>query len=274
MWNVIGASAAGTSHIKNGIPCQDTHQYRQMENGLLLIAIADGAGSAARSQEGAVCAVEVATQTLIDCLADTIPQDGTQWEYLLIDAFSNARKAIIGLAQTEFTVPREFATTLTLVIADHQWLVTGQIGDGVVVAQFPDGDLTVATRPQRGEYANETYFLTMEDALDHVEGCVYPRCIQALAVMTDGLTRLAMNMPDNQPHAPFFRPLLAFPVGKGDEANAFEQLLAFLDSDRVNARTDDDKTLVLAARTSPIPQPTPSPKSEERGGPKIFDAVL
>jgi len=72
--------------------------------------------------------------------------------------------------------------------------------------------------------------------------------VHAVAVMTDGLLRLVLDLTRNQPHQPFFQPLLAFAaqVSNADEGAA--QLTAFLGSERVCARTDDDKTLVLAAR--------------------------
>ena len=66
--------------------------------------------------------------------------------------------------------------------------------------------------------------------------------------MSDGLVRLAINVADNAHHAPFLQPLLSFAAEAEDEAAAREQLAGFLASDRVCARTDDDKTLVLAVR--------------------------
>jgi hypothetical protein len=66
--------------------------------------------------------------------------------------------------------------------------------------------------------------------------------------MTDGLIRLALNLTRNEPHFSFFTPLLAFTAQAEDLVTAEEQLAAFLASERVCARTDDDKTLVLVVR--------------------------
>jgi hypothetical protein len=107
-------------------------------------------------------------------------------------------------------------------------------------------------RAQRGEYANETYFLTLEDALEQVQVSVYEKAVNLLAVMSDGLTRLAINLPTDEPHLPFFRPLFAFVAHADEEEQASRQLLDFLTSERVCARTDDDKSLVLAVR---LPSP-------------------
>ena len=64
--------------------------------------------------------------------------------------------------------------------------------------------------------------------------------------MSDRLIRLALKMPCQEPHTPFFQPLFQFARAAFAEAEAVRQLEAFLQSERVNARTDDDKTLVLA----------------------------
>lgn len=55
-----------------------------------------------------------------------------------------------------------------------------------------------------------------------------------------------MDVTTNKPHVPFFQPLVAFAARAENQTDAREQLTAFLASERVCARTDDDKTLVLA----------------------------
>ena len=66
--------------------------------------------------------------------------------------------------------------------------------------------------------------------------------------MSDGLIRLALKMPSQEPHPPFFHPLFGFTEAAAEEAGAAEKLALFLNSARVNDRTDDDKALVLAVR--------------------------
>jgi hypothetical protein len=245
-WHIVGASVGGTSHQQNDIPCQDAHGYRVLLNGAVVIAVADGAGTASRSHEGAQRAVEQALDTLERDLAYDVPRTEFAWQRLMTDAFRQAREAIVRHAGWEDASLRDFAATLTCAVASDEGLALGQIGDCLAVARTgKDDPLFVATQPQRGEYANETFFLTLDDALEHLQVQVYPP-VQALALMSDGLVRLAVNVVENVPHTPFFRPLLDFAVAMKDEKKAQEQLAAFLASERVCARTDDDKTLVLA----------------------------
>jgi hypothetical protein len=250
-WRIVGASVQGTSHQKDDIPCQDACGYRVLLNGAAVIAVADGAGTASRSHESAQRAVKQALDSLERDLAYDVPRTETGWQRLMTSAFRQAREAIARHARRENASLRDFAATLTCAVASGEGLAVGQIGDCLAVAQEKEGDgqLFMATQLQRGEYANETFFLTLDDALDHLKVQIYPP-VQALALMSDGLVRLAVNVVENVPHAPFFRPLLDYAIKMEDEKEAQEQLAAFLASERVCARTDDDKTLVLAVSVS------------------------
>lgn len=299
----------GVSHERMGMPCQDAQDYRVLPDGTLLVALADGAGSAAFSDQGARCAVKAALARLGDLLQNGRPGDNETWRRLLEDVFGAARGAVLDLAkgkagsaeldllemlaagaetfvvesagaEAEWDAPeqpdqvfedlpvplavgrqdapeRAYATTLTCAIATADRLVVGQIGDGVVVAGEGDA-LAAVTRLQRGEYANETHFLTQPNALDQLEIAMIEQPVSSVAVMSDGLVRLALKMPEQEPHVPFFRPLFrvtaatAEPGGAVDESEAARQLTAFLGSERVNARTDDDKSLVLAVRAASL----------------------
>jgi hypothetical protein len=248
LWRVIGAAVQGVSHERLGLPCQDAQGYLRLPGGELLIALADGAGSAARSDEGARLAVQIAIESLAGGLAGQTPEDELDFIGLLLSAYDEARQALLDLAEEAGELPRLFATTLSLVVILEGKLAVGQLGDGVVVCREPGGELFVASPQQRGEYANETYFLTQEDALEQVDIQVFENEVEALAVMSDGLARLALRLPSQEPHSPFFSPLFAFLTSVEAEAEGEEKLAAFLASERIRARTDDDKALVLAVR--------------------------
>lgn len=251
-WRVAGASVIGTAHARAGLPCQDAHRYDPLPGGRLVIAVADGAGSAPRADEGARLAVEAAAASLARSLAGDLPPDDAGWRESILAACEAALAAIVARAEEmeAEASPRDFATTLTVVAATPERLVVGQIGDGIAVAEGDDG-LFLAIAPQRGEYANEVALLTTPGALEGVAVAPFDTAVRAIAVTTDGLLRLAVRLPDHTPHAPFFGPLFTFLAEAGDPAAAGEELAQFLASARVAERTDDDKTLVLAVRAAP-----------------------
>jgi hypothetical protein len=246
-WRVVGAAAPGTSHTRLGLPCQDALAYQAGDHGLLVV-LSDGAGTAERSQSGAQTAVQAALVSLTVSLEASLPADPAAWQEALCAAFVDARSALQSLADFEQQPLRAYAATLILAAVTAGQLAVAQLGDGAVVAGESPGELFLVNLPQRGEYANETYFLTQEDALEHVQISVHEKAVNALAVMSDGLTRLAMRLPAQEPHLPFFQPLFAFAANADEEQKAARHLLDFLTSERVCSRTDDDKSLVLAVR--------------------------
>jgi len=259
IWRVVGALASGTSHARLGLPCQDALAYQSGERSLL-VALSDGAGTAEYSQLGAQTAVQAALDSLAAVLERRLPAEGAGWQEALCAAFTDARSALQSLAEIEQQPLRAYAATLILAVATADGLAVAQLGDGAVVAGESPDKLFLVNRPQRGEYANETYFLTQEDALEQVQVSVYEKAVNYLAVMSDGLTRLAMRLPAHEPYLPFFQPLFAFATHADEEQHATTHLQEFLTSERVCDRTDDDKSLVLAVR---MPDQDLVPQAEE-----------
>jgi hypothetical protein len=248
-WQVIHALSVGTSHLSSGLACQDAADWRLLPSGLLAIALADGAGSAPESETGANLAVNEALIALENAAANETPDDPGAWGLAVQEAFLAARQSLEAEAEAAGLPVQAFATTLICLVAAGDGLVLGQIGDGVLVARTPAGDLHTLTQPQRGQYANETLFLTMPGALEQAYFQVIELELAGLAVMSDGLSRLALQFPSYAPHAPFFIPLWTFTAQAQSGQLANQELAAFLASERVCARTDDDKSLVIAVRT-------------------------
>jgi len=265
-WHISGASVQGTSHLEKNVPCQDAHACLLTTRGDLLLVVADGAGSAERSQDGAGIAVKQIIASLESALQDGVSDTEPNWQALIAQAFAEALQAVVQFADSVNTPLNSFATTLACAVVSDDWLAVGQIGDGAVVAEDVDGNLFLTARPQRGEYANEAYFLTMPDALSYLSIYASRQSIRSLVLTTDGLLRLAFKLPGYEPSPQFFQPLLAFTAAADDPEQARSDLVAFLGSVRVNSRTDDDKTLVLAARVAPTREHPDALASDEGRG--------
>ncbi|MEP6538882.1 MAG: PP2C family serine/threonine-protein phosphatase [Bryobacteraceae bacterium] len=243
VWRVLAASTAGTRHVSRGSACQDANAHRLLDDGTLLIAVADGAGSASRSKEGAECATLAAVEFLAAHLAG---METPVLETVIRDAMSAARSAVEALA-AEGSSLNDFATTLLLTVITDSLVSTLQVGDGAIVAQLSDGEsLDVLTAKGDSEYVNQTTFLTSNGYLEAAYFASRPAAsVRAVAVMTDGMQLLAVHHANNTAFGAFFKPMFRFAA----DPTATDQALAdFLTSEAVCRRTDDDKTLVLTVR--------------------------
>jgi hypothetical protein len=240
-WGAIAASVAGAGHRARAVECQDACAI-EVHEGALLLAVADGAGSARLAASGSSIAVAVAMEELRVRAADDLC--GAR----LVDVFASVRAALEPSGDDDpLTSLGDRATTLLVARVSGDAVVTAQVGDGAVVVRR-DGALEVLCPVDRGEYLNETCFLTSASWESELRVGVVPAAgIDGIAALTDGLQLVAFDMATGSPHAPFFDPLFSFASGDG----SVDELASFLGSDRVAERTDDDVTLAVAGFRSP-----------------------
>ena len=254
LWRVVAASVLGRSHEKVKQLCQDAHHWELLPEGVLVAAVADGAGSASLGKVGAIVASQTAVETIRlqygaskNVVSDLDgEEDDKKWQLLLNNALEAAKKAVEEEAIACKVSPRELATTLIIVVATPNLIAAVQVGDGVAVGCDRAGNIIALTEPQRGEYVNETIFLVSPNALENIHVNVWRGVVANIAMLSDGLQMLALEMNGGKPYAPFFFPMFQFVADVTDERDGQEQLVAFLRSERISTRTDDDLTLLLA----------------------------
>jgi hypothetical protein len=249
-WQFAAAQKRGTSHEATGEVCQDSYCLAMPSPEALVIAIADGAGSAKYADVGAGLAASRGVEQLCSRLAEN--GGLTSEEHLkgiLRGGLAAAREAVEAEAAARQAGAHDLATTLILMIARPELIAVSQIGDGATVVADEAGEILALTLPPEGEYINETTFLTSADALSTAQTILWRGRAAQLAAFSDGLQLLCLKWPERLPHEPFFAPLFNFIKATGDEAQAGRELAGFLGSERVRELTDDDLTLVLASVT-------------------------
>lgn len=254
-WKYLFGNGIGTSHVRAGTRCQDEVAVATVPSGdgqdVLAIFVCDGAGSATQGGPGA----EIAVQASLDLLERRASDEAFGLtENLGLDFLQTARDAIEARVSQGEHVARDYACTyLALLSSESLGTLVVQLGDGGIVLDWGDG-LTCVTEPMNGEYANSTKFLTEEDFRDVAQIRYVGSRIVRAAVFSDGLQSLGVNQGHNAPHESFFRPffeaLEATPMPQDDDHPLQAALGRFLQSDQVNERTDDDKTLALAVWTT------------------------
>lgn len=251
-WRYVQAHSKGTSHLINDLPCQDRALSKIFtdSNGqeIFLGAVADGAGSACRSEYGA----EIATRLILKKLENFLEQGQalTDLSRFTIEQWITQISDQIGeLANEEGLSRREYACTLLVAAMKptEGWFL--QIGDGVIVVGTEEEYYPIFW-PMTGEYANSTYFITDTSVVEKLQvEMINNRFIEDIALMSDGLQGLALQFATRSAHTPFFKPMfnrLAEESSPGLSRILSASLQNFLDSELVCSRTDDDKTLILS----------------------------
>jgi serine/threonine protein phosphatase PrpC len=251
MWRFAAAQTTGTSHLRAGLPCQDRLACAALPGGALVAALADGAGSAAEGGLGA----EIAVEAVVRQVRFSLEEGLVDFDAVLKKAAAQARAAVLAEALRQDLEPRSLASTLLALVLTPDGGGALQIGDGVIVVGDTGDEWSWVFWPQRGEYANTTFFLTDDEALGRVQIETLPATITGAALMSDGLEPLALHYASTTVHQPFFqgmfRPLIQA-AGEGEIDPLSSSLEQFLLSDRVSSRTDDDLSLILATRRNPV----------------------
>lgn len=250
-WKAIARSATGTSHKKQQLPCQDYGQFIICHN-VILGAIADGAGSAKHSDVGAKLTVETALNELLQlgeytlylhCAPQPLPDE--QARTIFANTLKEVVKALQERAASSDYSLNDLACTLLVFLATPNWVAAMQIGDGFIVVRLREGEEQLLFTPDKGEFINETTFVTSANAINEMRVRVLPGQQNFICASTDGLEPVAIRMSDWTPFPPFFQPLEQYMVETSNPEQEDEYIKNFLDSERLNAKTDDDKTLLL-----------------------------
>lgn len=255
-WRYVDAVAVGTSHRDAASPCQDRCAcavVRARDGGDVFVTIvSDGAGSASCAEHGAQLVCDTLVDVVRGAVAECSDLDRIADE-IIRSWFLGVREDLRALARAADTDIREYAATALLAIAGERQTLCARIGDGgIVLRRAPDAPFEVALWPDGGEYANQTFFITDDTAADHIAIARFDGAYDVIA-FSDGLQHLALEQATRSAFTPFFSPLVATvrstPNGDG---TLHADLAAYLDSAPVNARTADDKSLVVGCRLTAL----------------------
>ena len=258
-WRIARASAVGTSHLSTGQPCQDRSRQSLIEtaDGLVLAcAVADGAGSASRSDLGANWTVRMVLRFVEEHFAQggAIHQISREMCVAWVDRIANVIESKV--AKTGQAV-RDYACTLLVAVVGYEKAVFFQVGDGaIVVSSGPEDGWSWMFWPQHGQYANTTNFIVSPDIAGLLDYDFVDRPVREVAIFTDGIENMVLHQESQTAHGPFFDQMFSAvrrSSVEGEDAQLSAKLEDYLGSDAVCERTDDDKTLLLASRYEPEP---------------------
>ena len=240
LFRIAGASTIGTSHIENEKPCQDKFFSKKINN-VATISLADGAGSCSKSDIGA----EICTRYIVDFLCNNFDKTYLKSELEISEEILKGVNKSLQNMSDELNVPlMDFSSTLLFVAVKGNKFLAGHIGDGLI-GSFDESGSQVFSPPENGEFSNQTFFITMGDAKDHLR--IYKGNLNSTLgyiLMSDGSYESLFDTQKNEltgANLTFFSWLV-------DKKNSIETIEKSLEDALINKftqRTIDDCSIIL-----------------------------
>ena len=206
---------------------QDAAMTIPLADGTWLLALADGAGSAAHAQQAAQLASK-------RCLR-YLQRQGRIRLITLLEAFEDVRRALQQRARDTQTRQQEWGCTLiSAVVFPTGECLGASVGDSWLAYERGGIWQSVFTR-DRGAFANETRFI-----VDGSAPIALARwwITGALVACSDGMDELAWSCADSAPYSPFFQ-------GLTRHASSQEVLDELFRQPDLVRRLTDDCSLIL-----------------------------
>lgn len=241
MVRIAIASQTGRSHAVRDMVCQDAIAWQAVprETATVVLACADGLGSAPHSECGSQAAVAAA----IRHVAEACGANPSTWSTTLSGAADVALDAVVASACAKGLTLQDCATTLQVLLVSQDAFDYLRIGDGTAILAY-GADVRIVGDPPTEEFCNLTEYLRpgAQRHVAHDEHC----SLTGAAIFTDGLVPVALRVAEWEPFPGFWLPLLDY-LRLTDTDTVSAELQALLAGDVVGSRTDDDCTIGVVA---------------------------
>lgn len=274
-WISAWSSKIGSSHIFEGLPCQDCSRVEYIENtDFIIAAISDGAGSCENSHIGSSFLVD----RVIEKMSITIKlknwlKNGAleltqeKWReesFLIFKEMKDELKLKAIEINLEF---KSLSATLIVAISNGKFIACANIGDGRAAYRNDESEWLPMIVPTKGEEANQTLFVTSEMwdeniQSDYFGSFFYNKPTTAFALLSDGCERASFEIlkynneedryfDPNTPFKPFFEPnylnLIKLKEANFEQARINELWGYFLEKGNQKLINEtDDKSMILS----------------------------
>lgn len=158
-YKIAFATVQGKGHIQEDIPCQDRVSFAKTDD-TACIALADGAGSRPFSHFGAEIITKNISKYLVECFDYLYELDSELIKDIIISECHNYYKELP-------YIPDDLASTLLFFVVKNDKYIIGHIGDGMIF-QVSEDVAQVLSYPENGEEMNQTYFISSQNAINHL----------------------------------------------------------------------------------------------------------
>ncbi|MGN1382670.1 MAG: PP2C family serine/threonine-protein phosphatase [Eubacterium sp.] len=149
----------GSFHQERGLPCQDYVCKKRSEHAACVV-LSDGAGSVEHSEIASETAAEYFADFLVHHFDDALKADLQELKTTLLDGCQERLRQRSEMLRCD-------ATLLAAAVSDRGEVILIHIGDGYIFSSS-HGEVKAASLPENGKSAEETYFLSGENAVSHL----------------------------------------------------------------------------------------------------------
>ena len=248
-WEYSFSSVVGSSHVDRGQGKQDNSNLVEDSNGNISFCISDGAGSSKNSELSSHIVANFVNQEFLK-IPDLINSKGigTWINDFIIQVVIDLRAKLFDTFKNYDL--RDYHCTLVAGLVFEKTAIVVHVGDGFILAgkneEIANENILnkslYFSKPENGEYKNETYFVTQSIWLKHLRIQVLPD-IDWLIAGSDGGEDI-LSLGEKLQDAEIFK-LLDDAAKPKTVQDKNDHIFQVLNSDEANRRTTDDKSLCL-----------------------------
>jgi hypothetical protein len=272
-WISAYCSVTGTSHIVEGLPCQDSSKIEYLaDTDIVIAAISDGAGSCENSHLGSNFLVDKVIEKIASSLKMNEQLNETEkkitgelWRNETFQVFKDLKKDLFEKSEESEVNFKSLSATLILAISNGNFIACANIGDGRAAFRNSHGDWVAMLTPTKGEEANQTLFITSdlwENEDQYFGTFFYESQITAFSLLSDGCERASFEIlqynneedkyyDPNKPFKPFFEPnylnLIKLKKANVEQEKINELWTLFIEKGNQKFISEtDDKSMILS----------------------------
>ena len=248
-WEYSFSSVVGSSHVDRGQGKQDNSNLVEDNNGNISFCISDGAGSSKNSELSSHIVANFVNQEFLK-IPDLINSKGigTWINDFIIQVVIDLRAKLFDTFKNYDL--RDYHCTLVAGLVFEKTAIIVHVGDGFILAgkneEIANENILnkslYFSKPENGEYKNETYFVTEPIWLKHLRIQVLPD-IDWLIAGSDGGEDI-LSIGEKLQDIEIFKLMDDTSKHALEYANN-DYIDTFLSSDKSNKLTTDDKSLCL-----------------------------
>lgn len=241
---LAGAAVQGTSHLRDGKPCEDAYFIAENpDNGAFVLVACDGAGSERFARQGASAVAPAVGRVMLWNAPDVMNRK--LHPKVVIDVARSTIERLVD-AQGGGAVAADFACTLVALLVHDGQAMTCHVGDGAIFVLESEHPRCISPPERERGGGSGTRFVTCKGVLPRMWNYRVPHYWTGFLCVTDGAQPALINTVTGACSQLVSRVMNRFDLA--DTRFERESLLADVVKSELAPRSQDDITVIGARR--------------------------